>query len=399
MISMAFGGTSIGVLYAVVNLLLIPFLSKKFGDPQLPGQLVSIGMLSTVFVGPLIGVLSDRMKKRTPFVLLISIAGSVSILGLIFPSKIVAAAAGVLVVASAFCFLTPYSALISDYSPQNKKDRNFGIVTGVVNITTFLASIFINVTYESNSQLTFFVLSMVVLLSVIPLLLYVRKEPPASANIAEKERQKEKSILLFLKKHPLFLICLFIQFGFWFSFGGLIPYLTSFLNAELSMGLGSAAMWVGALTLISGGSAFLTGRMSNLLGQKRLFMISISTMLLLTTMISCLYNSMMSDSFFAVFWMISFFGFGIASGFLQSLSVSILSSTVSPQEQGKVFGINNVVIIVAESTSVSLIGYLISARGYRWMFVTVMGGFLFALFASLVLFSKSARMRDIVSEG
>jgi len=224
-------------------------LSKKFGDPQLPGQLVSIGMLSTVFVGPLIGVLSDRMKKRTPFVLLISIAGSVSILGLMFPSKIVAAAAGVLVVASAFCFLTPYSALISDYSPQNKKDRNFGIVTGVVNITTFLASIFINVTYESNSQLTFFVLSMVVLLSVIPLLLYVRKEPPASANIAEKEWQKEKGILLFLKKHPLFLICLFIQFGFWFSFGGLIPYLTSFLNAELSMGLGSAAMWVGALTL------------------------------------------------------------------------------------------------------------------------------------------------------
>jgi MFS family permease len=387
MVSIVTGTASIGVLYGIVNLLLIPFLSGKFGSSEIPGQLVSIGMLSTIFVGPAIGILSDKLKKRTPFILAISIIASLGIFGLMAQSKILSAIAAVIVVSCAFSYLTPYGALISDYTSDDKKDSNFGFVMGVVNITTFLASILINFTYEINSSLTFFILAIFVIIAIVPMLIYTKKNP-ATITKTSKNSESNLNLILFLKNNPILIICLFMQFGFWFSFGGLLPYLTSFLSSTSSMNLGTASTWVGASTLISGIFAFLTGYLSNKLGQRKLFTVSIIAITVLALFITIAFNFVMEDSVFSIFWIIAFFSFSIFAGFLYSLTTSILSSTVSRDEQGRAFGINNIVMIVSESISVSLIGFLIPLTGYRGMFTAVLAGFVITLVSSVILFEK-----------
>jgi uncharacterized membrane protein YjjP (DUF1212 family) len=61
---------------------------------------------------------------------------------------------------------------------------------------------------------------------------------------------------------------------------------------------------------------------------------------------------------------------------------------VSRDEQGRAFGINNIVMIVSESISVSLIGFLIPSTGYRGMFTAVLAGFVITLVSSVILFEK-----------
>lgn len=65
MIVISLGIISVGVIFGIFNLILIPYLSAQFGSQSIPGQLISLGMLSTIFLSPLLGFLSDRIRKRT----------------------------------------------------------------------------------------------------------------------------------------------------------------------------------------------------------------------------------------------------------------------------------------------------------------------------------------------
>lgn len=69
MIAIFLGMISVGVVFGIFNLILIPYLSAQFGSQSIPGQLISLGMLSTIFLSPLFGFLSDKIRKRTPFIL------------------------------------------------------------------------------------------------------------------------------------------------------------------------------------------------------------------------------------------------------------------------------------------------------------------------------------------
>ncbi|KUK19948.1 MAG: Major facilitator superfamily MFS_1, partial [Pseudothermotoga lettingae] len=52
-------GSTLGILYAISNLVLIPYLIQKLGDMQAASLVFSAGILCTAFVGPLIGSLVD----------------------------------------------------------------------------------------------------------------------------------------------------------------------------------------------------------------------------------------------------------------------------------------------------------------------------------------------------
>lgn len=59
MIVISLGIISVGVIFGIFNLILIPYLSAQFGSQSIPGQLISLGMLSTIFLKP-IARLSQR---------------------------------------------------------------------------------------------------------------------------------------------------------------------------------------------------------------------------------------------------------------------------------------------------------------------------------------------------
>jgi len=59
--------------------------------------------------------------------------------------------------------------------------------------------------------------------------------------------------------------------------------------------------------------------------------------------------------------------------------VTIVSDTVSLANQGKIFGLNNIVMVLSQSLALSLIGSLIALSGYNLAFVFVAGGFATAI--------------------
>ena len=377
-----FGATSIGILFGIINLVLIPYLSLKFGTPSIPGQLLSIGMISAIFLAPLFGTISDKTRKRMPFILFFAIASALGVTGLISPSLLFLGISAVLIVASTYTYSTLYSALVSDYSTIKSKDSNFGFIMGTINISTFLTSLLIAFIYNKRLQLTFLVLGSLIILPIIPVMIYTQKHPPFFAM--HETIKKTTGIFDFLKIHPEFVIYLFIQFCIWFSLGGLLPYLTSFLT-ELGMNVGIASAWVGASTFLSGLISFTTGYFSKLMGRKKLLMLSLIAITALFGIVAFFYQIVLSDCWLRIFEMSFFAIFSISTGFFYSLNASTLSLLVSESEQGRAFGINGVIMMVSESLSISLMGSVINHSGYKEMCILIFIGSGLALIGFLYL--------------
>lgn len=395
MFYLVMGTTSIGVLYGILNLILVPFLSAHSTSSLQPGQLISIGMMSTIFLGPLFGVLSDRIRKRTPFIFGISLVAFLSIMGMTLPGNSIASISAVLMVACAYSFLTPYSALVSDYSDSKTRDRNFGFIMGGVNISCFITSILISFIYDGSPKITFWLLGLIVLGATLPVALYTKKHP--ARFTAETKSDKEKTFE-FLKKQPELLVYLVVQFGIWFAIGGLLPYLTSFFNSETSMSIGIAAALVGASTLFSGLVSLSTGLFSKKFGQKKLFMFSLVLITVVFALMSIFYENIILSGFSIVFGILFFIMFSLSTGFIYSLNTSILSSMVSQYDQGRAFGLFNVIMILSQSISLSVIGNLINKSGYKTMFIMVFAGFFFALGGAVYLFQFKKYNRSDVNE-
>ena len=71
--------------------------------------------------------------------------------------------------------------------------------------------------------------------------------------------------------------------------------------------------------------------------------------------------------------------FSFFMGIIYSLNVSIVSDVTTGKNQGKIFGLNNISMVVSESAALSLLGITINRNGYRSAFILVMSGFVLAL--------------------
>lgn len=289
----------------------------------------------------------------------------------------------VVLVASTYSYSTPYSALVSDYSTVENKDRNYGFVMGVLSLSTFVTSLLIKSIYDSKPNLTFIILGMVIFISIVPMMIYTRKHPARFSSV--RIGQRKGSSFNVLKKHPGLLVYFIMQFGLWFAFGGLSPYLTSFLNSEAGLNIGTASVWIGASTFFSGIVSFATGKFSRIIGQKRLFVISLTTIASFSVIIALFYHYILTPPTAQVFAIACFVGLSVATGFLYALNPSILSTMVSETDQGKVFGINSVIMVVSQSISISLVGSVIDSKGYRWMFVLISFCFVLANISAFYL--------------
>lgn len=158
--------------------------------------------------------------------------------------------------------------MISDQSEDYNRTKNFGISTGVVNISLFGASI---------RQL--------------------------------RDRTKVTTNYFALGLY----LC--IHFFFWAAYGGIIPYLTSFLADSQIMSETMSPIWVGGLTLLSGLSGIITEMSAKHFGQKALFLLSSFLATLVCGLMVFSYNLTTTKSIFTIFWFIWFLGFGITFGF------------------------------------------------------------------------------------
>ena len=162
------------------------------------------------------------------------------------------------------------------------------------------------------------------------------------------------------------------------------------------MDLGDAAIWMGALNIMIGVMSFTTGVASRKFGQERLLKLSLMTLITISVSIFAFYRHLLPSETTIIMWLTFYILGGSSIGFVYSLSMSILSSLVSGNDQGRAFGLNNIFIILAQSTSVAILGSLLEKGGYKWLFAIIAAGFSIALVVFSVLFHLSGR--DIVAE-
>ena len=376
------GSISIGFVFCVVNMILIPLLNGYFSS-DVSGLTISAGMLVAAIAGPFIGVWSDRIGRRLPFIgvlICIAFTGSLMLAG-----RNIAAvfAGGIMVAFCAYSLLGPYSSYVADSDVFERNDRNFGLVMGIVNVSGFAASLIVNRFLDRGFSITLLVLSAGI---VIPFFF-----PVLSSMKARTEKPREypqrintvsiASIITRLALLPFFIM----QFFAWFSLGGLFPYVTSFLSSETSMSLPAAAAWFGASTFLAGIVSFSTGIFVRVLNQKMLLLLSLSVMALLGLIYFLLYETLLKSPGAALIGIVTFVFSSTALGFFYSLSPAILSGLIAPDERGTIFGLNSTFMIVSQAISVGVMGRIIYSLGYRTMMLVCAGGFLIAAVSTSVI--------------
>jgi MFS family permease len=368
------GSVTIGFVFSIVNMLLIPLLKESF-TPAISGFIVSAGMLLAAAAGPLIGLWSDRIGKRLPFIgglVVLSFSGT---LLPILNNSVASACGGVILAFCAYSFLGPYSSLVADRAGASGANRGFGAVMGAVNVSGFAASLVINRLYEVGTDITLLALSAGVLLPFIfPLLSAPRHEHLERPDSIEK--MTLRAVVEILSKPLLFFFSM--QFFAWFSIGGLFPFLTSFLSSETSMSLSTAATWFGGSTLLSGITSFFTATAAKAFGEKRLLVVSLSVIASIGCLYSALYGRLLSGTGAGYAGVSVFLLSSLGLGFYYSLSSATLAKLVEPHKRGVAFGINSIFMILSQAVSVALMGGLISAWGYHGMILVCTVGFVLA---------------------
>jgi len=136
-------------------------------------------------------------------------------------------------------------------------------------------------------------------------------------------------------------------------------------------------MIMGLSTLLSGLTSSMAGLCSKKVGRKNLYIFSLSILISVFLLLSLFFAPLLNSGL--IFPIVFLFLFSIALGFVYAFNVSIVSSVAAANHQGKIFGLNNIVLVVSQSISLSLFGLVINFSGYQPAFLLVMGGFLMAL--------------------
>lgn len=376
MISILSGSVSIGILYAVYNFVLIPYLNEALDSMVVPGNLVSIGMFLTIFIGMLIGYLSDKKRDYLIYIKVLFLVAFIAMSLLSLKNKFLLYFTTIVFVTTTFSIQTPYSAFVSSVSKDFNKDRNYGLVMGVSNVSMFLSSVLIGVVISKSIEFVIILLSLVGALFVVPLFL---KKLNSSPIIEDKENSLSENNSDVFKHVSLLLIS---QFGIWFTVGGVLPYATSFLKTEFAMSLEKASFFMGISTLISALFSTATGIFSKIIGRKKLYMLTILTLLITFSLIFVFYENFLSVHLTLLFLIL--FLFSGALGIIYTMNVVIISNSVPQNYQGKIFGINNIVVVLSQTISLSLMGSVIATFGYRGATLVPILGMIIALFFYLL---------------
>ncbi len=369
---------TVGTAFSILNLILIPFLSLKLGSSGMAGNMLSAGMLLSVFLGPIIGSWSDRIGKRIPFIgmFLIVMAASCILLPLL-NDRIIISIISISFVMCTLSSMVAYSSLVADYSSSEDKDRNYALVMGMVNLSSFVSAFIIGKIFVFSIPMAFFTAALIMSVSFLPALFYVVRHP---VRIVEIEDSKGKNMIkdikdFFKDNRVLIPYYFFIQVGAWFTIGGMWPYITSFLRDELRIPVGIGAQWVGWMSLIIAFFSLFISRISKRGGRMRVYVISLLGLTTCLGVMTLLYDVVLNTdlNFIILMFLMSLF-----LAFFYALNSSTLSSIVSSKDQGKAFGMSTFFGTLSQAGAVWLFGTVISLYGYRIFFLFTFLGILYA---------------------
>lgn len=399
MLLIIIGTISIGAVFAITNMVLMPYLVTEFESTIIPSQLVSIGMMSAVALSVVIGILIDKYKRILPFIFGITITACIAVLILSTDVVVLIYIGAILIVTGAFSFLTPISSLVALHSAPQNYDKNYGYLMGTVNGSVFFISLLMGKLSTWNMTGLFKLMSIIIFCPMVPLIIYgvIRKnKQPVAVNETKQSKNKNSSALNIFKHYPIVIYFFIMQFGFWFAIGGLFPYFTYFLSTETNLSLEQAIVWFGIITLLSSIIAFITGIVTKIFRQKYLLLCSMCALMILAFITFFFYSTVVKGNGTFLFSKIAFILGSISLAFYYTLSTAQVSKIVLPLDIGKTYGINSVVFIGSQAISIRVVGDLLDKYGFQSMFLVIGISFVVALFGMIGMTTHKAYVESVL---
>ncbi|OGO30020.1 MAG: hypothetical protein A2Z16_01715 [Chloroflexi bacterium RBG_16_54_18] len=280
---LGFGFFGVSVIWGVYNAFVPLFLANKFGlAPALIGFFMTLDNIAALLIQPPVGAWSDRLRtpigRRMPFILIGAPVGALAF-GLIPLASVLplfVACTSTLLLSMAL-WRTPVVALMPDITPSRFRSQANGIINfmgGVGAIVSFLVGASL---YEINRAYPFWLGSVLVLVSSLLVLLFIRE--PKVYETGEEQPGMIKSLGEVLKDRERSALRLLLAIFFWFvSYNAVEAFFTLYANKHLGMGEADGARLLGQLSLLFVLFALPSGYIGGRFGRRITIMTGIALM-------------------------------------------------------------------------------------------------------------------------
>lgn len=300
---LGFGFLASSLAWSLYNSFVPVMLERRFGLlTSTIGVIMTIDNIFGVIFQPVVGALSDRtftkLGRRMPWIL-VGIPTSALFFALIprmwtFPLMI-----GTLIAFNLCMSLwrSPVISLMPDLTPpilRNKANALINFMGGIGSIIAFGLGGFLSSQVDAENGLTFLVGSVIMVISLVMLLVYIREPQPnitvennSGASLGARLSESIKSIfakdhdnhhLSPAKRRSLFAILLAIFF--WFcAYNVIETFFTLFAVKTLGVNHGSATMMLTAFSLSFVVFAIPAGLLGSKLGRKRTILLGLTMLL------------------------------------------------------------------------------------------------------------------------
>lgn len=285
------GFLAISLLWVVYNSY-VPIMLKSFGLTSfLVGLIMTLDNILAVSWGPLVGSLSDRTVtswgKRIPY-LLVALPFTTLFFALI--PHISSLSLILFVVLLFFLNLaiatvrTPVVALAPDLLPPEDRSKAVGITNFLGGIGAIVGYLIFPILYGINHSLPFYLTSLVVILSGLVILLFIKEKP--GHHLPQEEKPFWLDTLNFLRDTFIFtdkqLSYLFLAiFTYFLGYNALETFFTSYGKFELNLKPQEAAFLLGLFALSFFLFSIPAGFLGASLGNKKIALIGLTTLSLI----------------------------------------------------------------------------------------------------------------------
>ncbi len=371
-----------GAFYAFNNYVLPLWLSAYTSNAVLLGLLGGSHSFEGVFIQPVIGSISDRMRgpggRRRPFLRLFIALSALFLLLAPAATLLPGTARLAGIVACVFLFtLTfnvaadPYQALLADITTTEQRGRVSGIwffvgSAGQVLILLFLAALLLVPGLHLSLEWGFPIVGLLLLATT--LLTCAKTQEPTVTTPPETQRGHWDDIRLALsglRDLPQARIYMGMFFLYGAGLGAVTPYLTKFIKQVTGCADWQTLALSAWLLVVTALGSLLFGAVSSRIGFKPLLMLS------LILIAAAALNALWVTTLLQVGLVLSVAGLGI--GAQNASAYPLLTRLVPPREIGFYVGLQTAAASLAGPAAVALTGTLINRSvghaGYRMIFV------------------------------
>lgn len=355
---LSFGGLGLSFFQAFRSFSLIFFLNKFIQSKSEIGFLLSLGSLIGIFVPPLVGIVSDKLKniiKGRKIIIIISLVLLGFSISHLERVRFLQELYIFLILTYIFFYsaMSLYQTLIPDIFPKILLAR----ATGVINFTSqFFQGVYIFIVVISHAyNLTFSLLRWGMFLSIIFLLFIPEK---VSANIKSTLNFSES--VEFLKGNFWFNLFL-LQFFVWYGISSVSSFMLLFFQDALSASLNDYMVVLVIFGVITALSTFFAGFIADRYSKEKLTAISFA--------IFGLSSFLYSQTHRLQFAFMSSLVYGISLGLLTVIPYSLILSFIPKNREGSLIGVNTLVISISQVIAYFTSGILVDFFGYRVNFL------------------------------